>query len=902
MVRNWRQWGAALVALVGVLPGVALAQLTDEERGGVAATLSLINMGLNDLKYEKKIVQPGRSLPVTLRGLDDPLGVTDDLLAFHAGARADRLAPLLSRSIAFAYGQQVTAGSPAAPVGAWAELPPKTRAIVARLVGALQAADGQIREATKDLTAQEQRQIIEGLPVYAVEEPKVTFGFVRGQTLGVDPLFRLVAKADLARIRQAAHQVAVAADGALSELKTVGEDVPGKVRLKLGSYVVVVAGKGADLHDDLDARLTIDLGGDDRYVGRHGAGVGYASLLIDVAGDDAYDVPDLNLGAGALGIGLAYDLAGHDSFRTRSVALGSGIAGVGGFLKLGGNDRYDSVALSQGFAIEGVGVCADTQGAETYRLGLFGQGAARTGGVGWLLDGSGDDTYDAGSISLNQPLFTGVFYSFAQGMGMGERQESGGLGGGVGLLTDASGRDLYRVDTYGQGAGYWFGIGSLGDLGGNDTYSAHHYAQGSAMHLTYASLFDLGGDDAYVTRVGASHAIGHDYGVAVLLDRAGDDTYSSRDSNPGIGSANGLGLFVDGAGLDRYHGPAGRGLAARGTGSLGLFVDLSGQDLYRFGLADDQARTRETWGAAYDVDTPLVASQPAAARPTPPTPGSIPKPSDAELERIYRLASQWGVGSAQAEVERNVNQLIGIGEPAFAWMVETKLAGIDRFQTRTFGAVARALGAPASRLLVARAFAGSDTEKSNALRVGIEAGLTDLGALVPSLLESPGTQALAIRAAGELKATAAVPGLMRLCLTGQPLVVRAAAISLGQIGDPAAVATGQALAGSADPMTRQAAVQIVAAGGNAAIPAAKTLIADADERKARVGAGALGVVGTPEALRELVDLLLDPRPGLRVEALRQLAGRVPGDALPTIISLQRDPDPLVRAMAKGVSP
>ena len=83
------------------------------------------------------------------------------------------------------------------------------------------------------------------------------------------------------------------------------------------------------------------------------------------------------------------------------------------------------------------------------------------------------------------------------------------------------------------------------------------------MHMCAAYLFDLAGDDIYATSFGASHAIGHDYGTAVMFDRAGSDIYVARDSRPGVGNANGLGLFIDASGEDRYQGPPSAGNAAR---------------------------------------------------------------------------------------------------------------------------------------------------------------------------------------------------------------------------------------------------------------------------------------------------------------------------------------------------
>ena len=49
------------------------------------------------------------------------------------------------------------------------------------------------------------------------------------------------------------------------------------------------------------------------------------SVLVDLGGNDVYDVPDLSVGAAVLGIGLAYDLGGNDVFRGKSLCFGASV-------------------------------------------------------------------------------------------------------------------------------------------------------------------------------------------------------------------------------------------------------------------------------------------------------------------------------------------------------------------------------------------------------------------------------------------------------------------------------------------------------------------------------------------------------------------------------------------------
>lgn len=881
------------------LSALSLGQWTPAEKQAISDALKVGNMTPTDLNYIRRMVSPARPMDFVNEAIDNPLVMANTLMGMHREAARGELSERLADAgqvLGFGTAIPLNVG----PAPAMTDLPEAIRAPIGRLIAVMQAADAKVREATDGLTPEQQRTIIDRLPGIATEEPKVVFSFVRPSSASDADVWALVDKADIKTLIGVAITVAQEAEKCRDALRGTSADVAGKMRIKIGSYVVVVAGKSATLHDDVDARLVIDLGGSDTYTGRAGAGVGYTGVLIDLGGNDLYSPADLSVGAAILGIGLAYDTGGDDQFRGGSLQFGAGLAGVGGFSKTSGNDFYRTVALGQGFAMEGVGVCLDTGGDDQYICGLLGQGAGRTLGVGWLIDRSGADVYRAGSITLNEPLFTGIYYAFAQGFGMGYRDDLGGQAGGVGLLTDVTGNDVYSGDTYAQGASYWFGVGSLGDLDGADLFSAHHYAQASAMHLCFAMLYDAAGDDTYAVRVGAAHAIGHDYGVAILVDQAGDDTYTSRDSTPGIGSANGLGIFVDSAGNDRYHGPPGRGLPARGSGSVGLFVDLTGQDQYRFGLADDQAVARETWGMALDVETRFT-EETVTAPPTVenPTPGSATMRDDAAMAALFKRATQWGVGSAEVDTQNAIRELMAIGKPAFEWMVSNRLESAQRLEIRAFVAVARAMPAEASQALALVVLNGNKAKRANVLRVAVDAGLTDIGALLGSLMDDPDLQLAAVRAAGPLQARATIASLSRVLLSGTTELIRAAMISLAQIGDPDSFGTAQAFVGHPDLLTRRAAVALLAKNPVSLMSSADRMAQEPDVVKARGALEALGLVGSLESLAVVATYLLDPRPELRIEALRQLSGRVPEGSRSTVIALQRDPVQLVREVARG---
>ena len=915
MMNSWNvpkqrssRWRLLAVLASLLLLGLSVqlsAQLTEAEKKGVEDTLFIGNMSLKDLEFERKPFADPYRLALVNLALDKPLEAADKIMALHGEAKTGPIARILGSGLKEALGDtwprelQPTVTSPPDV----RQVPDALKQIVGNLLTALQEANNQIRMATSKLSPQELRILIEGLPIWAVEEPKVKFEFIKLPQPSQKTLLELLSKVELWRIRAASVALTETVDKSIPLLKRTSVDIPKPLKLQAGGMTVVLAGKSNDLHEDTDSRLTIDLGGNDRYTGRHGAGIGYASVLIDLGGDDYYDVKDASVGCGLMGIGVARDCGGTDTFIGGSLCFGSGMGGVGVFVKDGGNDTYRATSLAQGYGQFGVGLCVDTGGDDHYDLKLMGQGAARTQGLGWLIDRSGADVYQAGGLSMNEPLFTGVSYSNAQGYGSGYREDTGGVSGGVGLLTDLGGNDAYLAETYCQAASYWFSLGSLYDHAGNDTYSAYHYAQASAMHMTGAYLFDLAGDDGYIVKFGAAHAIGHDYGVAFFLDRSGDDVVAARDSTPGLGNANGLGLFIDAAGIDRYAGPPGKGNPARGSGSLGVFVDLSGQDLYREGLADGTAQFRDGWGVAYDEYSPSTQDAKPNEQPAEnPKPGTIAKPADQELAEIYRKATQWGVGSAQQEVADNIRKLIEIGMPAFDWMIAARLKTADRLQVRAFVEVAKGIGQPAKDAIALKTSSADEDESREALQICIDGVFKEAGPLIPGILQKGMNKRLAVRAAGALGANDAVQDLMPLTLDKDRLLALDAMISLASIGDEQAVSTAQSLLVTGDLPMRKAALQLLSKFPKQALGAGQSLILQDNEHEVRMGIDLLGALGTPEALEAIGPKLIDPRPGVRIEAMLALNGRVPQSFRSYLSALRDDPIPTVRAVAQKIDP
>ena len=902
MIRNR---ATAVIVSVVAISTFSWGQLSEAEMKGLEETLSLGNLRLTDLNFARNPFADQYRFSLVDRAIELPIESANNLMGPHSATAGDTASSLLARVMQSCFEEAPGAIQHDPPVGGLEDLPQSLRVPILGLANWLRSANNEIKEATASLSTEEQRLLIESLPVWAVEEPTVSFTFVRGQVAGQNEILELLQKVDLPRIRSVAYRLAVAVERAIGQLRASKDDIEGKLRTKVAGMPLIVAGRGDDKHFETDAFLTVDLGGNDTYTGRHGAGIGYANILIDLGGNDRYEVGDLNLGAGLLGIGLAYDLGGDDVVTTEGICLGSGLAGVGVFSKSGGDDVFRSGVLSQGFGQFGCGLMIDSNGRDKYDLLMFGQGAARTQGVGWLVDQFGNDEYRAGGLVLNSPLFDSAHYSFAQGFGMGYREDTGGISGGIGMITDHSGDDFFLGETYHQGASYWYGLGSLYDRSGNDSYIGHHYCQSSAMHACAAYFFDLDGHDGYLVKVGAAHAIGHDYGVAFLLDRAGDDIYASRDTTPGLGNANGLGVFIEAGGIDRYQGPPGKGNGARGSGSLGVFADLNGNDKYTEGLMDGAAAASPRFGVAFDYPTSVAlsaANNSDSETQEAPTPGSIPMPSEQAMAELYAKATQWGVGTAQDEVQESLNEIVGIGSEALAWMLDNRLAAANRLHIRAFVHVVRALGEEGSRLVGVKAFNASDQEMLPLIRIASDARVADFGALLPRMLDNPYLRRSAISAAGTLKANAAVPKLMALCRDDDGLVARAAVVALRQIGDVTSFGTAQALLLNPDMLIRDAALGLVVQFPEQARNVANSYLSSGRVFESRIALKILGSIGEASDLDRLGQSLLDPRPDVRIEALLQLDGRCPVEYRADFEGLKDDPITKVKAIARRVKP
>jgi len=884
---------------VCILLGACLAhgQWTAEESAGIDRLLRFWNFDRKELRIVPPLGPDRYRLAAVDAALAEPIGSFDAVGQWAGWAMQTE--DLGLRFYGLLPQAPLRAGLvPVSVSVSPADLPPSVpeaaREPVARAAALVLEARRLTALALEGIRPEDREALVRSLPAIAAESEAVPPGPGEARLLLRSEAFGLLDRVAWEPMHQAAARLESARAALVRDLQEAfAKGAPAQVlTFQVGGLTVIVGTARSDRYNVPANALCIDPGGDDVYVGRPGAGMAGVGLAIDLGGSDQFDLGDFGGGAGVLGVGALWDVGGHDRFFGRTLTFGAALGGFGTLWKDGGHDSYRSLALSQGFGMFGVGLLQDTRGDDRYHVGLFGQGAARTAGVGVLSDLSGNDVYTAGGVESGAPLVPQSWQCFAQGAACGYREDSGGASGGIGLLVDAAGDDAYSAGTYSQGASYWFSIGVLWDKAGHDSYSAHYYSQASAMHLCAAYLVDEAGNDAYTVRTGAMHAIGHDYGLAVLLDRSGNDVYAGSDSRPGIGSANGVGLFVDAAGDDRYQGPPAVAAAARDSGSVGLFADLGGQDLYARGLSDGSVRLEPQWAAALDAEG-VAAASPAAQAPERPKPGSKPDPGPEELERLFRTASGWGVGTQADAVRQATDELIAIGKPALEWMLREKLASADRLSLRAFEAVIGALKPAGGAMLAPYLSSAKSAERENAWRLARSQAVPEAATALDAGLADPKTRLSAVGWAGATRAESAVPRLVEWAGGDDRTLALACLAALRSIGSPEAIPALRKLAVAEDLGLRKAAVAALARFPDEALSLG-TALQQRGLREQRIGIELLAAAGTDAALALVVSALDSAKPELRLEAVRCLAEVDPARYRAQIARLAEDPDPDVR--------
>ncbi len=442
-----------------------------------------------------------------------------------------------------------------------------------------------------------------------------------------DPItYNIALKADYSLLFYGCVQLTNTIDKALSEIKKIElpEDLNFEWNTPMGR--IVLKGKDADEYYYNDILFLFDGGGNDKYMSGAGVTSSYfnpVSICIDMGGNDLYETrTDLTYsqGAGIFGAGILLDLDGDDNYQSSDFSQGFGCFGLGIVKDFSGNDKYNAKVLSQGSALYGIGLLLDGNGTDSYEAYLASQGFGFSKGFGALIDLSGDDKYIANDSNIIYPSAQTAEHntSLCQGFGFGRRadlSDGKNMSGGIGMLVDASGNDIYSCGVFGQGSAYWAGTGILYDAEGSDSYKGIWYVQGGVAHFGIGMLLDEAGNDSYDALINMAQGAGHDFSLGYLIDKNGDDKYVSPNLSLGGGNSNGMGFFADCGGNDSYEvrekanivlGKASLESHLKGSWreaefTIGIFIDRGGTDSYNVDFAKDNT----IWTYKTDIKTVL---------------------------------------------------------------------------------------------------------------------------------------------------------------------------------------------------------------------------------------------------------------------------------------------------------
>ncbi len=349
-----------------------------------------------------------------------------------------------------------------------------------------------------------------------------------------------------------------------------------------GRYIF--GGTSRHWYRQTDTAFILDLGGNDFYSGNCGGGSSLTtplSICIDLDGDDAYEsTTPGSQGAGCLGIGALLDLSGNDSYIANQWCQGAGYFGIGWLHDLSGDDTYRGRTFCQGTGLFGAGYIFDEIGNDRYEGDGHVQAVGLAKGIGALIDASGDDDYYAKGLYPTGYGDAGIFDAWSQGCGQGFRTLASG---GLGLLIDKSGQDRMEAGNFSQGGGYYYGYGIL--LAGgreSDTYIGSRYNQGFAAHQAIGVFLEEGGNDFYTTRQAVAQGLAWDECTTLFIDLKGNDTYQGGSGfSQGASAHNSFSFFLDRGGRDTYQYTPGQARAGdnkyHGGTSFSLFVDEGGK-------------------------------------------------------------------------------------------------------------------------------------------------------------------------------------------------------------------------------------------------------------------------------------------------------------------------------------
>jgi hypothetical protein len=437
----------------------------------------------------------------------------------------------------------------------------------------------------------------------------------------------------------------------LEQLKSLPAEGDVKVEGVTGAVVdridtpygsIIIGGKGPNTYylDKMPGVCAvIDLGGDDTYIDGAVGPERPVLVVADLGGHNTYrgNKPGIQGGA-ILGVSMLLNLGGHGVYEARDVAQGSAVAGVGILIDYDGNSRYRGLRRVQGQALGGLGVLIERGGKNDFHAAMWAQGFGGPLGFGLLDSNVGDNHYYCGGMWRNSyyPETPG-YEGWGQGVGAGLRQVADG---GIGVILDNGGENVYEFDYLSHGGGYWCGAGFARDFGGNTkrliTRTAYNggprtqpsfqrFGCGWGCHYSIGFCFDDSGDDVYEGTI-MGMGMAWDCSTGVLCDFGGNDHYKATGGlTQGSSNQMGLGILFDYNGDDVYEGYS-QGYASPSMsyhplpdcgGNFAFLIDYGGNDKYGCGARNNSYIDRG-YSGGFLIDRPQPDEVQPTARKNPP--------------------------------------------------------------------------------------------------------------------------------------------------------------------------------------------------------------------------------------------------------------------------------------------
>ena len=334
---------------------------------------------------------------------------------------------------------------------------------------------------------------------------------------------------------------------------------------------------------------------------------------------------------------MVVNAGGNNTYDALDVAQGSALAGVGIVIDYGPNNRYRGIRRVQGQALGGVGILIGRGGKNDYHAAMSAQGFGGPLGFGLLDNVTGNNHYYCGGMWRDSYPETPGYEGWGQGVGAGLRAVADG---GVGVILDGGGENTYEFDYLSHGGGYWCGLGFARDFGGNTKRlisrtaynggprtqpSFQRFGCGWGCHYAMGFLFEDAGDGVYEgTIMGTGMAWDCSMGVLCYFGNGHNEYKATGGSTQGTGAQMGFGILFDYKGDDVYEG-YGQGYASPGIsyhhlpecgGNFSFCIDYGGKDTYGCGAENNSYNQRGDAGG-FLIDRPRTTKRKRRLRPRP---------------------------------------------------------------------------------------------------------------------------------------------------------------------------------------------------------------------------------------------------------------------------------------------